>query len=144
MHYNQLLINTDGGSRGNPGPAAIGVTANTSSGEVVFELSEYIGVQTNNVAEYMAVIRALTYLNDQKISTEKLTFILDSQLIVRQIQGIYRVKESHLQSLVSDVKKLLGIVKENNPTVSVSFQTVLRDQNKRADQLVNQALDANT
>lgn len=134
MHYPQITINTDGGARGNPGPAAIGVIAKTSNGEVLFELSEYIGSQTNNVAEYTAVIHALHHLKEHQISAQKTTFILDSELIVRQILGQYRVKEPNLQRLHSEVKKLLV-------GINFTFISVPRSQNKRADQLVNQALD---
>ncbi len=143
MKYNQIIINTDGGSRGNPGPAAIGVSAKSSTGAVIFELSEYLGRETNNVAEYTAVIRALAYVLENKISTEKTTFILDSELIARQITGVYRVKEAHLQTLVAQVKKLIQEIKDSGIAHEFTFKNVLRVENKRADQLVNQALDSN-
>ncbi|MBI3443731.1 ribonuclease HI family protein [Candidatus Woesebacteria bacterium] len=135
MIYPQIIINTDGGARGNPGPAAIGVIAKTPDGTVLFELSEYIGSQTNNVAEYTAVIHALNHLDQHQLQASKINFILDSELIVRQIQGIYRVKEPNLQKLHTEVKKLLS-------GHSYTFTSVSRSQNKRADKLVNQALDS--
>lgn len=138
MHYSQLIINTDGGARGNPGPAAIGVIAKSPDGAVLFELSEYIGSQTNNVAEYTAVIHALNHLKEHQVQADEISFILDSELIVRQLLGQYRVKEPHLQLLHSEVKKMLSEIK---PT-KVNFTSVPRAQNKRADQLVNQALDS--
>ncbi len=141
MHYSEIIIHTDGGARGNPGPAAIGITA-TAGDQTIFEISEYIGEQTNNVAEYEAVIHALTHLTQHDLSTDTLIFILDSELIVRQITGQYKVKQPHLQQLVTQVKDLLNNLKKANPSLKLSFQTVLREKNKRADQLVNQALDS--
>lgn len=135
MTYPQIIINTDGGARGNPGPAAIGVIAKTPDGAILFELSEYIGSQTNNVAEYTAVIHALNHLRQHQFQAGKISFILDSELIVRQILGQYRVKEPNLQKLHSEVKKLLA-------GINFTFISVPRSQNKMADQLVNQALDS--
>lgn len=142
MNYPEIIINTDGGARGNPGPAAIGIVAKTHTGEILFELSEYLGVQTNNVAEYTAVIHALNHLKEHALSTEKITFILDSELIVRQILGQYRVKEPHLQVLNQKVKELILDLKKDGGLKTINFLNVLRANNKRADQLVNQALDS--
>lgn len=141
MTYSEIIINTDGGSRGNPGPAAIGVTA-TSSGETIFEISEFLGHETNNVAEYTAVIHSLKYLLEHDIKTEKIIYVLDSELIARQIVGVYRVKEPRLQILNQKVKELIRKLKTNHGLKTINFQNVLRHKNKRADQLVNQALDA--
>lgn len=141
MHYPEITINTDGGARGNPGPAAIGITAKTGS-ETIFEISEYIGQQTNNVAEYTAVIHALHYLTDHQVAADNCLFVLDSELIVRQIGGQYRVKEAHLQSLVREVHRLTKELKDKDHLKSITFRHVKRHENKRADQLVNQALDS--
>ncbi len=141
MNYPEIIINTDGGARGNPGPAAIGIVAQTPTGQTLFELSEYLGVQTNNVAEYTAVIHALDHLKEHEIVAEKITFILDSELIVRQILGQYRVKEAHLQVLNQKVKELISDLKRERGLKTINFLNVLRAKNKRADQLVNQALD---
>jgi ribonuclease HI len=135
-----LEINTDGGSRGNPGPAAIGVVA-ASEGETVFTLSEKIGETTNNVAEYMAVFRALETIRDKDLSTEKIRFILDSELIAKQITGVYKVKQPHLQKLRQDIVDLITSLRNNGQIKLLSFTNVLRDKNKEADKLVNQALD---
>lgn len=142
MHYPEITINTDGGARGNPGPAAIGVIAKAGS-ETLFEISEYIGQQTNNVAEYTAVIHALHHLNEHQVTADNCSFVLDSELIIRQIVGQYRVKEVHLQSLVAKVHRLINELKDGGRLKNITFRHVLRAENKRADQLVNQALDSN-
>lgn len=140
MRHPEITINTDGGARGNPGPAAIGITAKAGP-ETLFEISEYIGQQTNNSAEYLAVIHALRHLIEHQISAANCTFILDSELVVRQITGLYRVKEAHLQTLARQVHQLSQELKDRGQLANVSFRHVRREQNKRADQLVNQALD---
>jgi len=143
MKYSELTIHTDGGARGNPGPAAIGVFATGSSGETLFKISEFIGHETNNVAEYTAVVRALIYLQQNNFQSEKITFILDSELIVRQILGLYKVKEPRLKILNQSVREQIQSLKNNQGLKTISFINVPRNENKRADQLVNQALDAN-
>jgi len=135
-----LEINSDGGSRGNPGQAAIGVIA-VSEGKKIFSLSERIGETTNNVAEYTAVIRALEYLESAEISADKTRFILDSELIVKQITGLYKVKQPHLQTLRRQTVDLIRKLRANGQIKLLSFVNVLRDQNKEADKLVNDALD---
>ena len=138
--YDLLEINTDGGSRGNPGPAAIGVYA-ASDGHRVFTLSETIGETTNNVAEYTAVIRSMEEMLEKKISSEKLKYILDSELIVRQILGKYKIKQPHLLLLRQKIAQLVGELKNNGQINLLTFITVPREQNKKADKLVNEALD---
>lgn len=135
-----LEINTDGGSRGNPGRAAIGAYA-VSSGEKVFTLSETIGETTNNVAEYLAVVRSLETILEKEIFSEKLKFILDSELIVKQITGKYKVKQPHLQELRQKIVTLVQSLKENGQLKLMNFVNVPREQNKKADKLVNEALD---
>lgn len=138
--YSILQINTDGGSRGNPGPSAIGVSA-TSDQKVIFQISKYIGETTNNVAEYTAVIEALKHLSNNNISAEKIVFVLDSELIVRQITGVYKVKQAHLLNLKTEVVKTITELKNKNVFKTLEFQNVLREKNKDADKLVNEALD---
>ena len=138
--YDLLEINTDGGSRGNPGPAGIGVYA-ASDGKKIFTLSETIGETTNNVAEYTAVIRSLEEILTKKIFTEKLKYILDSELIVRQITGKYKVKQPHLQVLRQQIVELVKNLKDQGQIKLMTFITVPREQNKKADKLVNDALD---
>ncbi len=139
--FDSLQINTDGGSRNNPGPSAIGVYATAASQEV-FTISEYLGIATNNEAEYQAVIYALKYLKENQIFSPKITFVLDSELIVKQITGIYKVKQPHLQALKSQVLDLIGELTVNKQIFDLKFVNVLREKNKDADRLVNLALDS--
>jgi len=138
--YDLLEIHTDGGSRGNPGPAGIGAYA-ASDGHKVFTLSETIGETTNNVAEYMAVIRSLEVMAEKKIFSEKLKYTLDSELIVRQITGKYKVKLPHLKILRQQVVDLVKDLRGKGQIKLMTFITVPREQNKKADALVNEALD---
>ncbi len=138
--YDLLQINTDGGSRGNPGPAGIGVYA-TSEGNEVFTISEKIGETTNNVAEYTAVIKAVEKINKDAIFSNKILFVLDSELIVKQITGKYKVKLPHLQQLKQEFVELVKKGRDEKIINQVSFIHVLREKNKEADKLVNDALD---
>lgn len=136
---NELQINTDGGSRGNPGPAACGVVIR-QNGEIVEKLSKYLGIVTNNQAEYEGVILALEYLTDNKEKYQevnRIKFVLDSELVVRQLSGIYKIKHPNIQDLANRVRTL---VKESGKMVT--YNHVLREQNKDADFLVNQKLDS--
>lgn len=130
----KLVIYTDGGARGNPGPAALGVVIGDK------EYSEYLGEMTNNKAEYLALVFALkkakALLGGKKASEAELEFRMDSELIVRQLNGIYKIKEPDLQPLFIEVWNLRLDFKK------VIFHHIPREQNKRADRLVNQALDA--
>ena len=136
-----LEINTDGGSRGNPGQAAIGVVAK-DEGKEVFTLSEKIGETTNKVAEYTAVLRALETISESNIPSEKIRFILDSELIVRQITGLYKVKQPHLKELKNKIVELIKQLRDRGLIKLMAFSTVPREKNKEADQLVNDALDS--
>lgn len=135
-----LEIFTDGGSRGNPGQAGIGVVALDGSHKV-FTVSERIGITTNNVAEYTAVLRALETLVVKEIFTEKIRFVLDSELILKQITGVYKVKQPHLQVLRKQIVDLIKKLRDKDQIKLMSFVNVLRDKNKVADKLVNDALD---
>lgn len=130
----KYIVHTDGAARGNPGPAAIGVVIQDETGRVLYEASRCLGVQTNNEAEYMALIAALEYLKEAR--APEAAFHLDSELVVRQLQGRYRVKEPRLQSLYGRVTMLLNAVPKH------TFTHVPRKQNARADELANEALDA--
>jgi ribonuclease HI len=130
----RVIINTDGGSRGNPGPAAIGgVITDTSGGELI-TVSEAIGVTTNNVAEYTAVIRTLEAALE--LGATEVTLRADSELLIRQLEGRYKVKAAHLRPLVDEIKELLARFDR------VTLEHVRREFNTRADELVNEALDA--
>lgn len=139
MVLSEIIIHTDGGSRGNPGPAAIGVTADAGN-KRLFQLGEKIGETTNNVAEYTAVIRALEELSNQKIQADKITFILDSELIVKQLLGLYRIKDAKLQTLNQQAKEFISHFQQQGSVVT--FTHVLRHLNKDADKLLNLALDS--
>ena len=132
----KLVVNVDGGARGNPGPAAIGVVIRTAGGAVIAEASETIGVATNNVAEYTALLRGIE-LARQHGATE-LQIYGDSELVVRQVRGEYRVKDAGLKPLHAKVSDALGELD------SWSIAHVRRERNAHADELVNAALDAGT
>lgn len=129
----KIIINTDGGARGNPGPAGIGVVIRDSSNTVISEHKRYIGEATNNIAEYKALILALEEAH--KLGAEVLEIRMDSELIVRQMQGIYKIKEPTLQKLAGEVKNSKGKFQ------NVTFTHVRRELNKEADKLVNEAID---
>jgi len=139
--YELITINTDGGSRGNPGQAGIGVVAKSGEDEI-FTISEKIGETTNNVAEYTAVYRALQKIEEINLKIEKLKFILDSELIVKQITGLYRVKQPHLQEIRSSIVDKIKVLRLNKNLNTITFSHVLREKNKEADKLVNLALDS--
>lgn len=134
----KITIFTDGGARGNPGPAAIGVVVLDEQMEVVGELKETIGEATNNVAEYTAVKRAFEYLAELFPDTKALqvTVKLDSQLVERQLIGVYKIKEQNLKTYVEAIKPL------QEQFSSVTYEHIPRSENKEADRLVNEALDA--
>ena len=129
-------IHTDGGARGNPGPAAVGVVIHIN-GILLHQFGLAIGNTTNNVAEYRGVIEALKYFRNLTKDTDyELLFILDSMLIVNQLNGIFKIKEPHLRELNLQVKIL-----EQEDGGVIRYTTVPREQNRQADALVNQALD---
>lgn len=125
--------NIDGGSRGNPGPAAYGVVIRDPRGEIVARLKKYIGNNTNNVAEYFGLIAALDYAQTHEIRALRVES--DSELLVKQIHGKYKVKSPELRPLFERAKKMSQVFE------SFRIAHVYREQNKEADALVNQALD---
>lgn len=134
----KLTIFTDGGARGNPGPAGIGVVIYDDKDNEMSSVSESIGTATNNVAEYKAVVRALEHVATIVDNTKaiKITLKLDSQLVERQLNGAYKVKDAGMKELYAEAKELI------EQYSSVEFIHVKRELNKVADKLVNQALDA--
>jgi ribonuclease HI len=125
--------NIDGGSRGNPGPAAYGVVMRDGRGEVVASLKKYIGQNTNNVAEYFALIAALDYAQTHGIRALRVES--DSELLVKQMRGQYKVKSEELKPLFERAKKMSQTLE------MFRIEHVYREQNREADALVNQALD---
>ena len=146
---NEISVYCDGGARGNPGPAAIGFVV-WQKGKIVHKFSKRIGVATNNVAEYRAVVAALEWLINQSTINYRsvakamerrrqpstINFFLDSQLIVNQLRGRFKIKNSNLQKLIIKVKNL-----DNELGVKIDYHYVSRRQNRIADALVNQALN---
>lgn len=135
----QVNIFTDGGARGNPGPAGIGVYIVDEAGREIYTYSEYVGETTNNVAEYRAFAASLTwlltYVKDQPV--EHVTWNLDSMLVVEQLQRHWKIKEAHLQTLAQAIWRELETL-----AIPYTIRHVPRAQNAEADRLVNQALDA--
>jgi ribonuclease HI/probable phosphoglycerate mutase len=124
---------TDGACRGNPGPSSVGVVFLADGGEALGEVSETVGTGTNNEAEYKAVIRALEVARSHGVS--QLLIRADSELMVRQMQGVYQVKAESIRPLFNRAKMLLREFR------SVRFEHVRREANREADRLANEALD---
>jgi len=139
MKEKYLIVFTDGGARGNPGPAAVGVVIKNSHGEKIIEFGQPIGRATNNVAEYQAVLVALLWLKENHQVLSGLTgieFFLDSTLVVNQLNGKYKIKDLKLKNLIIKIKEL-----EKNFSQEVSYNFIPRTKNYQADFLVNQTLD---
>ncbi len=130
---NKFIINTDGGARGNPGPAGIGVVIRDEGKHLVAHHQGYIGEATNNVAEYKALILALK--EALKLGAKELLINMDSELVVKQMKGQYKIKEPTLKLLAAEALQL------TNKFSKIIFQHIRREQNKEADKLVNQAID---
>jgi ribonuclease HI len=131
-----LTVNVDGGARGNPGPAAIGVVLRDAEGQVVEEAGETIGEATNNVAEYRALLRGIELAKAH--GAGDLELIGDSELVVRQVEGRYKVKNAGMKELHAEVVRALRGLD------SWSIRHVRRAENADADRLVNEALDGAT
>ena len=141
----KLIIHTDGGARGNPGPSAVGVVIEeitetqgmSQKKRTVHEFGKKIGETTNNVAEYTAVIEALSFLTSLTLSGQMdVQFFLDSTLVVNQLNGIFKVKDARLRELLVKAKIL-----EQSIDGAIRYSSVPREQNTRADYFVNKALD---
>ncbi|MFC1932466.1 ribonuclease HI family protein [Chloroflexota bacterium] len=128
----QVVIFTDGVSKGNPGPAAIGATIKNEQGKIIATISQSIGKTTNNQAEYRAVIAALEYAI--RLGANRVDMRSDSELVVRQLNGQYRVKKVHLKTLYQQVKQLLSQLE------GYTINHIPREQNTEADRLANIAL----
>ena len=134
---NKLVVFADGGSRGNPGPAAIGFVVKDENGKTLAEKGKRIGRETNNVAEYTAVIEALKWLvGEFRVKELQVNFFLDSQLVVNQLNGLYKIKNANLRNLIIKVRQLERAISGN-----VSYQYISRERNQEADSLLNQSLD---
>ncbi len=129
-----VTIYTDGASRGNPGQAGIGAVIHLDH-DHIYETKKYIGIATNNTAEYLALIHALKWLQEKGWS-RPLTIYSDSQLMVRQLTGRYKIKQAHLQALAREVHKLLHFF----PSHEIIH--IPREENRQADRLANEAIDS--
>jgi ribonuclease HI len=133
MPLDRVVVHVDGGARGNPGPAAVGAVVSSPEGEPLTEKGLYIGEATNNVAEYRAVLLGLELARE--LGAREVEVINDSELVARQIGGQYKVKHAGLRPLFVETMRRLRELDR------WSVRNVRREQNERADQLVNEELD---
>lgn len=137
MHF---TLYADGGARGNPGPAGAGAVVFDSLGKRVVEVSDYLGVATNNIAEYEAVIRGLKALAEEYpedvLKSAPLTIRMDSKLVIEQLKGNYKVKHPNLVPRFLELKNIIARSFGN-----VSYEHVYREKNTDADELANRAMD---
>ncbi|MCX6817026.1 MAG: ribonuclease HI family protein [Candidatus Beckwithbacteria bacterium] len=134
-----LNIYTDGGSRGNPGPAAVGFVIKNASGTIIHSFGKTIGIATNNLAEYQAVIVALEWLSEKSEFVNhqsEIVFHLDSQLVVNQLNGLWKIKDTQLRQKIIFLREL-----EAKVGGSIKYAHIPREKNTAADRLVNLALD---
>ncbi|PIT89021.1 MAG: ribonuclease HI [Candidatus Levybacteria bacterium CG10_big_fil_rev_8_21_14_0_10_36_7] len=130
------IVYSDGGSRGNPGEAAYGFVVYDENKKILKEQGERIGINTNNVAEYMGVVSALKWLKNNGGKDCTINFFLDSELVASQLNGVYKVKNENLRSLFFTVKSLQQELEAN-----ITYKAIRREFNKEADRMVNLALD---
>lgn len=134
LNVNKVSIFTDGASRGNPGPAAIGCVIKDEKGNIVASISRCLGATTNNQAEYRAIIAALE--KAVSLGARQVALYSDSELVVKQINGLYKIKHAALRPLYMEVVKLTGALE------SFKIAHIPREQNAAADALANKALDS--
>lgn len=137
----KLFVFTDGGSRGNPGKAAIGAIIKSEGGQIIARLGKELGEATNNVAEYQAVIEALRWIAENplfKKDNEEIFyhFFLDSALVVNQLNGLFKIKDPKLRNMLIQIREL-----EQRIGGNVFYTLIPREKNQEADFLVNQVLD---
>jgi ribonuclease HI len=136
LPFNTLCIYTDGASRGNPGEAGAGILIANERGAVIKKVTRYLGTTTNNVAEYLALIIGLK--EALKLKGEVVHLFSDSELMVRQLKGIYKVRDAKMRALSQEVKKLLS------QFIHYEISCIERKRNKEADRLANRAIDEYT
>nr|MBI5455750.1 ribonuclease HI family protein [Candidatus Levybacteria bacterium] len=134
----KIQIYTDGGSRGNPGPAALGVYITDGNNKEIAKIGKIIGEATNNVAEYSAITEAFAWVlaNKDKHAISEIHFYMDSQLAYSQIVGLYKVKNERIRDFIFEIRQ-----KEAELGVPVYYNHIFREKNKNADLMVNLALD---
>ncbi|MGD0779179.1 MAG: ribonuclease HI family protein [Dehalococcoidales bacterium] len=133
MNINKVTIYTDGAARGNPGPAAIGIAIQDQAGSTIATISRRLGITTNNQAEYQAIIAALEKATS--LGAKNVILKSDSELVVKQINGLYKIKKTALRPLYQQVVQLIGSLE------SFAISYIPREQNAAADALANRALD---
>lgn len=134
-----ISIYTDGGSRGNPGPSAYGVFIESDTGEELVSIGERIGHATNNVAEYSGIKRGLLWVAENRkflTALSKINFYMDSNLAVQQLNGVYKIKNANIRDIYFQIKTL-----EQEIRLPIYYQHIPREENRKADRLVNLALD---
>lgn len=133
-----ISVYTDGGSRGNPGVSGIGIAIYDERSRIITRISKFVGVKTNNEAEYLALIEALTWIRDHRsqLDISQIDFYSDSQLLIRQMSGKYKIKAANIKPLHLITQSLISTL--NLPH---SFNEILREQNPLADELANRAMD---
>lgn len=133
----KLIVFTDGASRGNPGHSSYGYSISDKLGKLIYEEGKYIGVTTNNVAEYTAVLQAFKYIKHKYGKKEvEIELCADSKLVVEQLSGRYKIKSAHLKSIIEQIK-LIG-----SECYAVTYKHIPRIKNFTADRLANLALDS--
>ncbi len=136
----KIIVFTDGGSRGNPGLAGVGVFICDENNQEIYREYKFLGVKTNNEAEYLALNLALNYLKTNIKNPTHVIFKLDSKLVVEQMNKKWKIKESHLQVLAQENWKILATI----PQLSYEIKHIPREENSIADFLANQAMDSGT
>lgn len=137
--YKKINIYTDGGSRGNPGLSAIGIIVLDENENEVWSLGKKIGITTNNIAEYTALLEAIRWLKENENLIEdggQATFYMDSELVCKQITGIYKIRNENLKKIYFQISTIIASLKQKP-----QFFNVQRMKNYRADRMVNMALD---
>lgn len=134
----EIIIFTDGGARGNPGPAALGVFITNKENKVLAKMGKYLGETTNNIAEYSAIVEALKWSieNKKKEQIGKIFFNMDSLLAYSQLVGLYKIKNEKIREMVFEIKKM-----EVELAIPIYYKHIPREKNKQADAMVNFALD---
>ena len=134
----QINIYTDGGARGNPGIAGYGLVIYDNDSKIIYQESKFLGIKTNNEAEYAGLLAALEWVKDNKenFKITQINFHSDSQLVIRQLQGLYKVKAPNLLPLFKQDKEIIQLIK-----IPINFKDVRREFNELADELANQAMD---
>jgi ribonuclease HI len=133
-----LKVYFDGASRGNPGKAGAGIVVINDRDEIVGKICSYLGEKTNNQAEYLAVLLALDYLQANDINDKTIELIGDSQLVIKQLRGEYKIKDEKLKDLYWQIREYIV-----NGGFNIKFSHVKREKNKLADEMANKALDDN-